>query len=64
MYVIDCKDLNEIAGGVDNAEANQRIGDALGTAAHAMSSTEALVGSVFGLGGFIAGAIIHMTTRH
>jgi hypothetical protein len=57
-------EVMRVSGGVDNSEANQRIGNAVGTIAHAMSSKEALAGSVFGLAGFIAGAVIHMQSKH
>ena len=64
MYEISFDEVNMIAGGVDNAEANQRIGNALGTAFHALTSTEAIIGSVAGVSGAIIGAIIHMNNKH
>ena len=64
MFVLTHDQIGYISGGVDNSEANQRIGDAIGTAYHAMTSTEAAVGGIFGLGGTIVGAIVHMNTQH
>jgi|GEM_PF-1252768 len=65
MQALSIEQVNLISGGVDNAEANQRIGEALGSAYHGLTSNEAMIGLFFGgFGGAIAGAVYHMKSKH
>lgn len=64
MMLMSESDVLLVSGGVDNAEANRRIGDAIGSAYHAMTSNEAKIGGIFGLAGAVVGAVIHMKNNH
>lgn len=64
MKTLNEAQINLVSGAVSTSEANQRIGTAVGTAYHAMTSTEAAIGGIFGLGGAIVGAMIHMSNNH
>ena len=64
MKALSVEEVLSVSGGMSDSEANQIIGDALGTAWHGISSTEGIIGMALGPGGMIAGAIIHFKLRH
>lgn len=65
MRSIAVEELGCISGaGLTDSQANQIIGEAIGAAWHGITSTEGQIGSVFGLGGMIAGSIIHFKLHH
>lgn len=65
MQHLSMEDVNLVAGGgITDSQANQAIGQAIGEAYHGLSSIEGRIGSVLGLGGMIAGAMLHYKLHH
>ena len=63
MYSLTQEQVANVAG-AGEAEVDTRIGQAIGTAIHCLASTEAAIGSVFGVVGAITGAVIHYANNH
>jgi hypothetical protein len=65
MKILSAEEILSVSGGLSDSEANQIIGDALGTAWHGLTSKEGMTGLFLGgIGGAIAGSIIHFNSRH
>ncbi len=65
MKVLSAEDILPVSGGLSDSEANQIIGDAVGSAWHGLTSKEGMTGLFLGgIGGAIAGSIIHFKGRH
>ena len=65
MKALSVEEVLSVSGGLSDSDANQIIGDTVGIAWHGLTSKEGMTGLLLGgIGGAIAGSIIHFKGQH
>lgn len=64
MRALAISEIGTVCGGVSDNEANQAIGKVVGDVWHGITSAEGRIGGLFGVGGLIAGVVLHYQLQH